>query len=185
MSADCAAIFCPVPLLNINAQCKKVVHINDGKTAPDLFSLQRYFVCAEHHASSSSSQTYHSQRLHTQFLIAPMLAVFVSSSPSYCRSSRHRSIYGAKWGGEKEGGGGVRQREREPLASKTNIATAAGPHSWGPPLEAASKERHSPGGPNYTKGRMQLQIGNNRIISLLPYQGYTVTQRQVIECNVQ
>ena len=31
------------------------------------------------------------------------------------------------------------------------VVTAAGPHGWGPPLEAASKERHSPGGPNYTK----------------------------------
>ena len=35
-----------------------------------------------------------------------------------------------------------------------SVMTAVDPHGWGPPLEAASKERHSPGGPNYTKGRM-------------------------------
>ena len=58
-------------------------------------------------------------------------------------------------------------------------AKAAGPHSWGPPLEAASKERLSLGGPNYTKGRIIVQIGNNRIISLLPYQESTATQIQV------
>ena len=40
-----------------------------------------------------------------------------------------------------------------------------------------------PSGPNYTKGRNTLQIGNNRIRSLLRYQEYTVTQRQIIECN--
>ena len=45
---------------------------------------------------------------------------------------------------------------------------AAGPHGWGPPLEAASKERHSPGGPNYTKGRnVTLQIGNNTLSILV------------------
>ena len=37
------------------------------------------------------------------------------------------------------------------LASKPNDAPAAGPHGWGPPLEAASKERHGSGGPNYTR----------------------------------
>ena len=30
-------------------------------------------------------------------------------------------------------------------------AAAAGPHGWDPPLEAASKERHGSGGPNYTR----------------------------------
>ena len=40
-----------------------------------------------------------------------------------------------------------------------------------------------PGGPNDTKGKNTLQIGNNRIRSLLRYKGYTVTQRQIIECN--
>ena len=35
----------------------------------------------------------------------------------------------------------------------TTDANAAGPHGWGPPLEAASKERRSPGGPNYTESK--------------------------------
>ena len=49
-----------------------------------------------------------------------------------------------------------------------DVMTAAGPHGWGPPLEAASKERHSPGGPNYTKGRnVTLQIGNNTLSILV------------------
>ena len=61
-----------------------------------------------------------------------------------------------------------RQREREPLAPKPVFMKAAGPHGWGPPLEAASKERCSPGGPNYTKGRnVTLQIGNNTLSILV------------------
>ena len=48
------------------------------------------------------------------------------------------------------------------------VMPAAGPHGRGPPLEAASKERHSPGGPNYTKGRnVTLQNGNNRLSILV------------------
>ena len=73
-----------------------------------------------------------------------------------------------KSGGEKEGAGVGRQREREPLASKPVVTTAAGPHGWGPSLEAASKERHTPGGPNYTKGRnVTLQIGNTTLSILV------------------
>ena len=36
----------------------------------------------------------------------------------------------------------------------SGVVTMAGPHGWGLPLEAASKERHNPGGANYTKGKM-------------------------------
>ena len=64
--------------------------------------------------------------------------------------------------------GRQREREREPLASKAVVTTAAGPHGWGPPLEAVSKERHTPGGPNYTKGRnITLQNGNNGLSILV------------------
>ena len=46
---------CLLSRFNIDPQRKNVVHINEAKTAPDLFSLPRYILCTEHHASSSSS----------------------------------------------------------------------------------------------------------------------------------
>ena len=153
---------------NINAQHKKVVHINNGKNATDLFSFRWYFLCSEYQASSSSARADHPQRLHTQFGVPSMLALFSSSSPSYCRSSGHRSTDGAKSGGERGGerGGGGRQREAEPLAPKPNVTT------WQAPAVGACRWKRRPrrdgrlGGPNDTKN-VTLQIGNNRLSILV------------------
>ena len=57
------------------------------------------------------------------------------------------------WRSPKGKKGGFRQREAERLAPKLNVVTAAGPHDRDPPLEEVSKERNSPGGPNYTEGK--------------------------------
>ena len=67
----------------------------------------------------------------------------------------------------------------EAKGDATRQVPTVGAHCW----KRGPRRDGCPGGPNYTKGRM-LQNGNNRIISLLPYQGYIVTQRQIIECNV-
>ena len=53
------------------------------------------------------------------------------------------------------------------LVFKVVCCEAVGPHSWGPPLEAASKERRLPWWAQLHQRQNVLQIGNNRIISLL------------------
>ena len=104
---------------------------------------------------------------HTQLLVPPLLVLFSSSSPSYCRSSPQIHLRG-EVGRGKGGGGGGRQREREPLASKPNVATAAGPHGWGPPLEVASKERRKPWWAQlHQRQNVTLQIGNNTLSILV------------------
>ena len=49
---------------------------------------------------------------------------------------------------------------------------------WQAPMVEARGETIALVGPITPKAEL-LHIGNNRIISLLPYQGYTVTQIQV------
>ena len=49
----------------------------------------------------------------------------------------------------------------------TRLAPTVGAQRW---KRRPSRDR-SPGGPNYTKGKITLHIGNNKIISLLPYEG--------------
>ena len=61
----------------------------------------------------------------------------------------------------------------------TREAPTAGSCHW----KRCPRRDRSPNGHSYTKGRITFQIVNYRIISLLPYQGYTITQRQIIECK--
>ena len=166
MSADWAAIFCPVPLLNINAQCKKVVHINDGKTAPDLFSLQRYFLCDEHQASSSSSQTDNSGRLHTHNFW--LLHCLRSSRRRRHRTAnlRHRSIYGAKSGGEKEEGGA--SEGTGAFGSETSCYEGGRPPRLGPAARSGVQGETQPWWAQlHQRQNVTLQNGNNRLSILV------------------
>ena len=80
-----------------------------GQNCTRSVSLPRYSLYTEHHTSSSSSQTDNSRRLHTHNFW--FLHCLRSSRRRRHRIAdlRHRSIYGAKSGGEKEGGGFVRE----------------------------------------------------------------------------
>ena len=61
-------------------------------------------------------------------------------------------------------------------------APTAGANSW----KRSHRRDSDPGGPNvYSKGMYYITDQEQHWVSLLPYQGYTVTQRQVIEWNIQ
>ena len=60
-------------------------------------------------------------------------------------------------------------------------APKAGARQW----KWHPRRDRSPGGPNYTKGIITLQIGHNKIVSLLPYQDVQSLKDKYIECNVQ
>ena len=170
---------CLPSCFNINAQLKKVVHINEGKTTPDLFSFRWYFLYSEIHIYS----LYHGHTICKGCTHSLGFLQCLRSS-RHCRhltaDLHHRCKTTWRSPEGKEGGGVGRQREAEPLAPKTNCCIAAGPHGWGPPLEVASKERRSPWWAQlHQTPNVTLQNGNTKLSILLPYQGYIVTKRQV------
>ena len=135
-----------------------------------LFPFDWCFLCTECHASSSLSWADHPHRSHALTAYNSSSRSLPSSSPSYYRSSRHRSTDRAKSGGEGRG----RLREAEPLPPKPNVAKRQVPTVGARRWKRRLRRDGRPGGTNYTQGRM-LQNRNTRFISLSPYKGYTVT----------
>ena len=109
-------------------------------------------------------------------ILCPVTLFTIYGPKHYCRASS-TIVFRAKVGGWERGGAVVRGK-RSPRLQNQMLQRSRAPRLGPASKSGVQGETVALVSPITPKAEF-LQIENNRIISVLPYQGYTVTQTQV------